>query len=562
MHTIISGQPTKTEKLEGSGNLGTRNNERVSWQTSGPRTKQSIRSNRSRLEKDVQENVDFAKAFKFYDEKPLSTTGVGHALQADGYLDEDYISLIRKPGSAGDFNKSTGNATFKLFKFHDKPQSLVAIVNSEKLSVLLKHCLDQHPKIRRRAQECTANALHGFQNSAPLTMASEAIALFERSFLAVSVSKEKTSGKKTTGEIGNLEALQILSLLNALKLILPLLSGKASGRLKTCKCMGALSKSPKLHGKIARLGMLEGDLVVDNEQRERQDREPSDTKEEEGGTFGSRGNSQSDHKQQLKEKWYAKRDWLVGLSQKLQREHHELKMLKVQARPTTRKSIGKKAEPQHKLAAQREHRELKLLKGQGGAHRTRPEPKGPEPKRTTFSLQSLALHTDILLEGEQEFLRTYIQLSASQPEEIAEVFHKLTYELAWKEEELGSLKQAVEELENDYATLMPICLTLIRDQTDNDGRGESTVSSAHELGRRKLMELSKFLSSRDAFGGQEEKSPIDTDFEAELVTHQLQQDLKLEIVSEAHKQEKALEGFNSREVSTEFERFFFTAEPC
>ncbi|MCO5591822.1 hypothetical protein L7F22_045814 [Adiantum nelumboides] len=224
---------------------------------------------------------------------------------------------------------------------------------------------------------------------------------------------------------------------------------------------------------------------------------------------------------------------------------------------------------------------------------------------------------NLLLEGEQEFLRTYIheQLSASQPEmkkltsssgsqhasgeqkvlpwatrepskaemdymieqawktdiealiveivmdgwykEMVEVFHKLTYELAWKEEELGSLKQAVEELENDYATLMSICLTLIRDQTDNDGRGESTVSSAHELGRQKLMELSEFLSSRDAFGGQEEKSPIDTGFEAELVTHQLQQDLKLEIVSEAYKQEKALEGFNSREVSTEFERESF-----
>ncbi|MCO5596604.1 hypothetical protein L7F22_050670 [Adiantum nelumboides] len=64
----------------------------------------------------IQEDVDFAKAFNFYDEKPLSTIGVGHALQANGYLDKDYISLLRKLGSAGDINKSTSFATFKLFK--------------------------------------------------------------------------------------------------------------------------------------------------------------------------------------------------------------------------------------------------------------------------------------------------------------------------------------------------------------------------------------------------------------------------------------------------------------
>ncbi|KAI5055901.1 hypothetical protein GOP47_0029713 [Adiantum capillus-veneris] len=136
--------------------------------------------------------------------------------------------------------------------------------------------------------------------------------------------------------------------------------------------------------------------------------------------------------------------------------------------------------------------------------------------------------------------------------EMIEVLHKLTYELAWKDEEiffrdgqLGSLKHAVEELENDYATLMSICLTLIRDQTDNDSRGESTVSPVHELGRRKLMELSEFLSSRDAFGGQEEKFPLDTGVEEELAAQQPQQDLKLEIVSEVFNQEKGLETFNT-----------------
>lgn len=140
--------------------------------------------------------------------------------------------------------------------------------------------------------------------------------------------------------------------------------------------------------------------------------------------------------------------------------------------------------------------------------------------------------------------------------EVTEVLHKLTFELAWKDEgifyrdtELRSLKQAVEELENDYATLMSICLTLIRDQNDNDTKEEPTGLSVHELGRRKLLELSEFLNSREAFGGQEEKSTLELEFEEELAAQQLQHELKLEIVSEVFKQDVPSEFLNSREVS-------------
>eukprot|EP00250_Pteridium_aquilinum_P028638 c37528_g1_i1 orf=673-4578(-) len=99
-------------------------------------------------------------------------------------------------------------------------------------NILLKHCLDQRPKVRKRAHECTGDALRGFQNSTSLVMASEAIVtLFERSFLAVSQSKEGNSGEKTSGRAGSSEALQILHLLNALKLFLPRLSGKSMGKI-------------------------------------------------------------------------------------------------------------------------------------------------------------------------------------------------------------------------------------------------------------------------------------------------------------------------------------------
>ncbi|MCO5561780.1 hypothetical protein L7F22_015404 [Adiantum nelumboides] len=546
----------------------------------------------------IQEDVDFAKTFNFYDEKPLSTPSLA-----------------------------------PIFK------------------VLLKHCLDQHPKIWRRAHECTANALHGFQNSAPFTMASEAISLlFERSFPAVSKSKGKTSGKKTTRENGKASRKLTFSF-------------KAVGPSSLVHCSWNTSLDTYVRKDCCREALLWTERML-----------PEDMYLDAftcvccvkacGQAVGALWMGKSLHPEiEALELIAVVGKDLMDMYIKYELIFNALKVLgevwvvvlwtALFASYVNCGCVGKA--PCYLQSMQADGVSIKaatfacvwracglLIDAVLVQHECfqealqcgdQVEPKGLpldtatlvyrmvkyplDGFLTTFSLQSLALHTDILLEGEQEFLRTSIheQLSASQPEvkkltsssdsqhasgehkvlpwasrepskaemdslieqawktdlealiveivmdgwykEMVEVFHKLIYELAWKEEELGSLKQAVEELENDYATLMSICLTLIRDQTDNDGRGESTVSSAHELGRQKLMELSEFLSSRDAFGGQEEKTPIDTDFEAELVTHQLQQDLKLEIVSEAYKQEIASEGFSSREVSTKFERESF-----
>ncbi|KAI5064175.1 hypothetical protein GOP47_0020845 [Adiantum capillus-veneris] len=99
-------------------------------------------------------------------------------------------------------------------------------------NILLNYCSDQRPKVRKRAHECSADALRKFQNSASRTMASEAVvSLFERSFLAVSQNKGRNSADKAAGKSGTTEALQILYLLNALKLLLPLLSGKSIGKV-------------------------------------------------------------------------------------------------------------------------------------------------------------------------------------------------------------------------------------------------------------------------------------------------------------------------------------------
>ena len=63
-------------------------------------------------------------------------------------------------------------------------------------------------------------------------MASDVIVmLFEKLFLAVSQTKEENSADKSSGKSDSGAALQILYLLNALKLLLPLMSGKSIGRL-------------------------------------------------------------------------------------------------------------------------------------------------------------------------------------------------------------------------------------------------------------------------------------------------------------------------------------------
>lgn len=99
-------------------------------------------------------------------------------------------------------------------------------------NVLVKHCLDERPKVRKRAHECTAEVLRGFQASPALEMASEVIVtLLEKSISAVSGNKGANCGGKVPGTTKSMEALQILYLLNALKLLLPSMSVKSVGKV-------------------------------------------------------------------------------------------------------------------------------------------------------------------------------------------------------------------------------------------------------------------------------------------------------------------------------------------
>ncbi|KAH7415061.1 hypothetical protein KP509_14G025800 [Ceratopteris richardii] len=145
--------------------------------------------------------------------------------------------------------------------------------------------------------------------------------------------------------------------------------------------------------------------------------------------------------------------------------------------------------------------------------------------------------------------------------ELAELVHKLMFELVCKDEEMfyrdGQLdthKQAVEELENDYATLMSICLALIRDQNDDESKLELVESSVHESGKLNLMGLTEFLSGRDAFGGQEETCALGIDTEEESVIQQLQQGLNRDVISENFMQERMLGCTKYKEIPEELER--------
>lgn len=92
---------------------------------------------------------------------------------------------------------------------------------------LLRYCLDQRPKVRKRAQLCMTEVLSSLQGTHALGTASEVVFnLFEQSLNSVSKSLSgKSEGKSTTG------AVEVLHMLGALKQLLPLLSPKSIGRI-------------------------------------------------------------------------------------------------------------------------------------------------------------------------------------------------------------------------------------------------------------------------------------------------------------------------------------------
>ncbi|KAH7278244.1 hypothetical protein KP509_38G032400 [Ceratopteris richardii] len=143
--------------------------------------------------------------------------------------------------------------------------------------------------------------------------------------------------------------------------------------------------------------------------------------------------------------------------------------------------------------------------------------------------------------------------------ECTELLQKLMFVVAYKEEEIlyrdgqvVGLKQAVQDLENDYATLMSIVLTLIGDQNDDESM-EPAASSTHEYGKRKLMELNDVLNAKATLSRTEEKCDSELDVEEELAAQQLQRDLNREIVSKFFIQDRALECHKSGEMPANFE---------
>jgi ribosomal RNA-processing protein 12 len=98
-------------------------------------------------------------------------------------------------------------------------------------NLLLHHCLDARPKVRKRAQGCIVEVLTNLHGTHALTTASDSVvSLFERSL--ATVSKSLSGGKSEMAQSSNTTgAVEVLHMLGALKQLLPHLSAKAIGRI-------------------------------------------------------------------------------------------------------------------------------------------------------------------------------------------------------------------------------------------------------------------------------------------------------------------------------------------
>lgn len=127
--------------------------------------------------------------------------------------------------------------------------------------------------------------------------------------------------------------------------------------------------------------------------------------------------------------------------------------------------------------------------------------------------------------------------------EVTEVVHGLKLELAVKDDEIlccdkevNNMKQAMEELGKENATLMSICLNLMRDRSDTTRNETKAQLGELDCGRDGSIELSGLLKTRELTGGQEVNSTTGLQLLEQLAGHQLQHDISLEIISEVFKQ--------------------------
>jgi len=99
--------------------------------------------------------------------------------------------------------------------------------------ILLNYATDRRPKVRKRAHLCLEEILRSYQGSSVLVKASEGVEkLFEQFLLIAGGSNSVgTIGKPQVASNGANGAMEVVHILNALKVILPLLSRKVISKL-------------------------------------------------------------------------------------------------------------------------------------------------------------------------------------------------------------------------------------------------------------------------------------------------------------------------------------------
>ncbi|KAL2650995.1 hypothetical protein R1flu_019123 [Riccia fluitans] len=103
---------------------------------------------------------------------------------------------------------------------------------TKSFNIALKYCVDLKPKVRKSAQKCVSQMLLGFQRHPVFAPASDAVvSSFEsmlKSVIGPSLGQTQEKVKVAPGTAG---AVEVLHMLGALQSVLPVMSGKAVGRI-------------------------------------------------------------------------------------------------------------------------------------------------------------------------------------------------------------------------------------------------------------------------------------------------------------------------------------------
>ncbi|KAJ7533387.1 hypothetical protein O6H91_13G046200 [Diphasiastrum complanatum] len=138
------------------------------------------------------------------------------------------FKLLKEDGVLAGTVKSGLTCMEHLMRCADTSNWLILAPSFE---LLLKYCLDQRPKVRRRAQVCIAAVLSSLKGFPALEMASDSVfLLLDQSVMKVSGNLSAGKGSKSIAISATSDAVEVLHVLGSLQHLLPVMSAKGVGK--------------------------------------------------------------------------------------------------------------------------------------------------------------------------------------------------------------------------------------------------------------------------------------------------------------------------------------------